>query len=77
MERIKRVVFCGFLKKDVHTTYFIQNNTHGNGIVTSKTVAFYNCGSKNKCVDTYHVLDCPSFKETRKVEMELNSISSH
>lgn len=74
MERIKKVIYCGFLKKNVHTTYFIQNNTRSNGNVTYRTVQFYNCESKKECADTYHILDCPSFKETHKVEMEINRI---
>ena len=78
MERYKKVIFCSLLNKDVHTTYFIQNHTSGNGNIISKTVQFYNCASKEECTESgkaYHILDCPSFKETRRVELEINSLS--
>jgi hypothetical protein len=73
MERIKKVLFCRVLNKEIVTTYFFVNN-NGRNTASAKSIQFYNCSAKKECEDNYNIMDCPSFKETGKVEMEINKI---
>jgi hypothetical protein len=72
MERIKKVLHCSLLDKDVVATYFIDYIKDSGGIVKTKAVEFYNCDGKKECQDKYHILDCTCFKEMKHVEHDIN-----
>ncbi len=72
MERLKRVIHCGVLQKDVVATYFVKIIKDSDGIVKTKAVEFFNCDGKKQCEEKYHVLDCTCFKEMKHVEHDIN-----
>lgn len=72
MERVRKIVFCERLNKDVTATYYLQEVKAPDGTVRFKTVDFYNCDGKKECEDET-IMDCSCFKEVRKVEYEVNS----
>ena len=73
MERLKKIVFCSTLNKDVMTTYFIADAVGTNGSTRYKMVEFYNCSDKEECGNE-DICSCPCFKNLKRVEMEVNHI---
>ena len=76
MESLKRSVFCNKLNKNVVVTYFIQNINGTDGNIRFRTVDYFNCDGKEECKNEI-ILDCTCFRETKKVENEVNLNSKH
>lgn len=72
MERLKKVMNCQLLQKEVVATYFINIIKDSGGYFKTKSVEYFNCDGKKECEDKYHVLDCTCFKELKHVEREIN-----
>lgn len=72
MERIKKVLHCSLLDKDVVATYYLDSIKDAGGFLKTKIVEFFNCEGKEECEEKYHVLDCTCFKEMKHVEHEIN-----
>lgn len=73
MERVKKIIFCSRLNKEVSATYYIQDVKGPDGTIRFRTIEFYNCDGKVECEDN-NIMDCSCFKEVKKVEMEINRI---
>jgi hypothetical protein len=73
MERLKKVLQCSMINKEVVATYFYENVKDSNGLIKTKTVEFYNCEGKKECDAIYSILNCTCFKEMKKIEREINS----
>ncbi|RPI14078.1 MAG: hypothetical protein EHM58_17175 [Ignavibacteriae bacterium] len=76
MERLKRKIKCDTLKKDVSVTYFVETIKNSDGTIKKKAVQYYNCEGQEQCEEKSNIMQCACFKELRKVEMEVNTLTT-
>lgn len=73
MERIKFIVKCNIIKKDVNVTYFIDPIKNSDGTLKKKAVQYFNCEGKEQCDSISNIMDCTCFRKIRNIEVGLNT----